>query len=199
MLAQHMHFGEHVEGYDIPMLNEREVRAAAGILLFFATIAFANMWFMQDLTIMKWFITFFMFEFFIRVLINPSLAPSMVLGRLVVKKQEPEFVGAPQKRWAWAIGLIMSTVMFFVIVVFQYKGMLNIYVCMTCLAFLYLEAVFGICVGCKLYSALSKNKAQHCPGGACSFKRTYSIQKVNKLQLLILAIFVLLSVIFMIS
>jgi len=25
-------FGEHVEGYDIPVLNEREIRAAAGIL-----------------------------------------------------------------------------------------------------------------------------------------------------------------------
>jgi hypothetical protein len=193
-----MHFGEEVEGYEIPMLNEREVRAAAGILLFFATISFANMWFLQDLSMLKWFITFFMFEFFIRVLINPSLAPTMVLGRLIVKKQDPEFVGAPQKRWAWAIGLFMSTMMFFIVVIFQYKGMLNIYICMTCLAFLYLEAVFGICVGCKLYSTFSKNKAQHCPGGACSFKRTYSIQKVNKLQLIILGSFVLFSLLFMI-
>ena len=27
-----MKFGEDVEGYDIPVLNEREIRASAGIL-----------------------------------------------------------------------------------------------------------------------------------------------------------------------
>ena len=29
-------FGENVQGYDIPVLNEREVRAGAGILFFFS-------------------------------------------------------------------------------------------------------------------------------------------------------------------
>lgn len=28
-------FGENVEGYRIPVLNEREIRASAGILFFF--------------------------------------------------------------------------------------------------------------------------------------------------------------------
>ncbi|MBL7729555.1 MAG: hypothetical protein JNM88_00135, partial [Chitinophagaceae bacterium] len=31
-----LQFGEYVEGYDFPVLNEREIRAAAGIL-FLAT------------------------------------------------------------------------------------------------------------------------------------------------------------------
>jgi hypothetical protein len=35
-------FGEKVAGYDIPVFNEREVRAAAGIVFFFAFIAFMN-------------------------------------------------------------------------------------------------------------------------------------------------------------
>ena len=35
-------FGENVEGYDIPVLNEREIRAAAGILFLFAFIAIAS-------------------------------------------------------------------------------------------------------------------------------------------------------------
>ena len=195
MIAQHIHFGEVVEGYEIRVLNEREVKAAAGILLFFATISFANMWFIQDFTLMKWFITSFMIDFFIRIFINPSLAPSMILGRMMIKKQEPEFVGAPQKKWAWAIGLFMSTMMFFVIVIFEYKGNINLLVCASCLAFLYLEAVFGICVGCTLYNKFSKNQSQYCPGGACGLRRTYDVQKLNRTQLIILAVFVLVSVI----
>ena len=37
-------FGERVNGYDVPVLNEREVRASAGILFFLAMIAFMNAW-----------------------------------------------------------------------------------------------------------------------------------------------------------
>jgi hypothetical protein len=32
-------FGETVEGYNIPVLNEREIRAAAGILFFFTFLS----------------------------------------------------------------------------------------------------------------------------------------------------------------
>ena len=32
-------FGETVEGYNIPVLNEREIRASAGILYFFMFLA----------------------------------------------------------------------------------------------------------------------------------------------------------------
>ena len=33
-------FGEHVAGYSIPVLNEREIRASAGILFVFMLISF---------------------------------------------------------------------------------------------------------------------------------------------------------------
>ena len=39
-------FGEAVEGYAVPVLNEREVRASAGILFFFALVSFLNSWLM---------------------------------------------------------------------------------------------------------------------------------------------------------
>jgi hypothetical protein len=35
-------FGEKVAGYEIRVFNEREVRAAAGIVFLFAFIAFMN-------------------------------------------------------------------------------------------------------------------------------------------------------------
>ena len=39
-------FGEKVEGYDIPVLNEREIRAAAGILFLatFTSLMFILFW-----------------------------------------------------------------------------------------------------------------------------------------------------------
>lgn len=37
-------FGEKVTGYDVPVLNERELRAAAGLLFVAAFYAFMNAW-----------------------------------------------------------------------------------------------------------------------------------------------------------
>jgi hypothetical protein len=41
-------FGEKLDDYKIPVLNEREVRASAGILLLFALAAFMNAWLAGD-------------------------------------------------------------------------------------------------------------------------------------------------------
>ena len=49
-------FGEKVPEYDMKVLNEREVRASAGILFLFAMIAFLNSWLIGDFTITKIFI-----------------------------------------------------------------------------------------------------------------------------------------------
>jgi hypothetical protein len=46
-------------------------------------------------------------------------------------------------------------------------GPMNLIVCATCLTLMFFEAAFGICLGCKIYNALSPEKAQHCPGGTC--------------------------------
>ena len=42
--------------------------------------------------------------------------------------------------------------------------------CIVCMALLYLEAVFGICVGCKLYPLVMRRAVSHCPGGVCAMK-----------------------------
>ena len=41
-------FGEEVEGYNIPVLNEREIRAAAGILFLATFISLMLILFKQD-------------------------------------------------------------------------------------------------------------------------------------------------------
>jgi len=55
-------FGEIVEGYQIPVFNEREVRAAAGILFFFAVLSFYNAFLDQNFLFLRMFVVFFLFR-----------------------------------------------------------------------------------------------------------------------------------------
>lgn len=160
-------FGERIDGYDIPVLNEREVRASAGILLFLALIAFMNAWLVGDFRFTRVFVVAFLIDFTIRIFINPKYAPSIVLGRFMVRKQQPEYVGAPQKRFAWAIGWTLALAMLYLVVINRVIGPVNLIICATCLLLLLFETAFGICLGCKIYNLFSRRQARHCPGGAC--------------------------------
>jgi hypothetical protein len=87
----------------------------------------------------------------------------------MVRHQEPEYVGAPQKRFAWAIGFSLALLMLYLIVIKGVIGPINMLVCGTCLLLLFFESSFGICIGCKLYDLFSKNKVELCPANVCSF------------------------------
>jgi hypothetical protein len=187
-------FGEEVAGYNLRVFNEREVRAAAGILFFFATIAFFNALLISNFIFLKTFVVVFFIDFFIRVFINPRFAPSMILGRIFIQNQKPEYTGAPQKKFAWILGLILATTMLILLFVFDVRGIINLSVCILCLSFLFFESVFGICFGCIIYSKLSKEKPQLCPGNVCEINFKEEIQIVKKEQVLILIIFILLVV-----
>ncbi|MFI0404099.1 MAG: DUF4395 family protein, partial [Cyanobium sp.] len=94
-----------------PALNEREVRASAGILFFLAMIAFMNAWLVGNFQPTRVFVVLFLVDFTIRIFINPRFAPSLIVGQWVVRKQQPECVGAPQKRFAWAFGFLLALAM----------------------------------------------------------------------------------------
>jgi len=179
-------FGEKIEGYDVCVFNEREVRAAAGIVFFFAFVAFMNGFLTGNNDPTKVMVTVFLFDFFIRIFINPKYAPSMIAGRWFVNNQKPEYVGAPQKRWAWAFGLFLAAVMFYLVVLNNIRGPINILTCAMCLSLLYFESVFGICIGCKVYNWFHKEAAHYCPGDACDLSRgREDIQKLNGIQIII--------------
>lgn len=189
-MSEIFYFGEKLEQFNVRVLNEREVRAGSGILFLFAIISFTNALLLKNFYFIKLFIVFFFIDFFIRVIINPKFSPTLILSRFIVSNQEPEYVGAPQKRFAWAIGLVLAFIMFFVIVVYNITGILNLLVCLLCLTLFFLETAFGICVGCKIYNFFNKEKAQLCPGGACKIKRKEEIQMISKIQVIIVAVFV---------
>ena len=176
-------FGEKVQGYDTPMFNEREVRAAAGIVFLFAFTAFMHGFLTGNNEPTKLMVSVFLFDFFIRIFINPKYAPSMVLGRWMVNNQKPEYTDAAPKRWAWTIGFMLAAIMFYLVVLNEIRGPINILTCALCLGLLFFEAVFGICAGCKIYNLVHNEKVKHCPGEACDLTRGRAeIQNLNLLQ-----------------
>ena len=178
-------FGENVEGYSIPVLNEREIRASAGIVFLVMLISLMLILFKEDFLLIKYVITMFLTDFIIRVFVNPKFSPSLILGRLVVRNQVPEYVGAQQKKFAWIIGIVLATIMFIFLVVVNAFSPITGIVCLICLVFLFFESAFGICLGCMFYSMFYKEKAQHCPGEVCDVKSKQDIQKTSKVQMLI--------------
>lgn len=183
-------FGEDVAGYKIRVVNEREVRAAAGILFFATFLSLMFILFKQDFVAIKYVITFFLTDFLIRVFINPKYAPTLILARLIVRNQVPEYVGAVQKKFAWIIGVALSAIMFIHMVLMNAFSPITGIICLICLIFLFFESAFGICLGCMVYPWIYKEKAQYCPGEVCDVNAKQDIQKTSLIQVLILIGFI---------
>jgi len=183
-------FGEDVPGYSIRVLNEREIRAAAGILFLATFLSLMLILFTNNFVPVKYVITLFFADFLIRVFINPRFAPMLILGRIIVSGQTPEYVGARQKRFAWAVGLVLSATMFvFLVWVNAYSPITGL-TCLVCLIFLFFESAFGICLACKFYSRVFKQRTQYCPGEVCDRKTKQDIQKTTVAQWLVLLVFI---------
>jgi hypothetical protein len=139
----------------------------------------------------KYMIIVFLTDLVIRVFINPRFSPSLIIGRLIVRNQVPEYVGAQQKRFAWSIGIIIASVMFIFLVIVNAFSPITGIGCLICLIFLFFESAFGICLGCIVYKWIYKNKAKYCPGEVCEVHSRQNIQKTSSAQLFIVFLVVL--------
>jgi hypothetical protein len=165
-MSHPLQFGETVEGYPVRVVNERAVRAAAGLLFFPALVSFMHSFLLGNFQYTRLFIIVFLIDMTLRVL-SPRWAPSMIVGSWIVRHQAPEWVGAPQKRFAWGLGLLLGLAMLWLMVFNRYMGPANMLICGACLLLMFFETAFGICLGCRLYNAFNREKAQLCPGGVC--------------------------------
>lgn len=160
-----------------PVLNERAIRAGAGILFVLAFFAFMQALYLGEYIYLKAFVILFFFDFLMKVVVGVRFSPVSQLANWIVNKQEPEYVGAVQKRFAWGIGLLLSTVMVVLLHFFDVRGPVNFAICSVCLTFMFMETAFGICVGCKMYNWLLKvgiiPQPEHkpaCPGNVCAIE-----------------------------
>jgi len=183
-MSKFFQYGEKVEGYDVFVLNEREARAGAGILFFIGLLSLVNAVALGHIIVTKVFISFFTFDFMMRV-IQPRYSPSLLLGRFFVQNQRPEYVGATQKRFAWGIGLLLAIPMFYLLVINFQPNPIKVLVCTLCLLLLFLESAFSICVGCKIFGLFKKDPVTHCPGGVCEIRTKEPIQTFDLAQKII--------------
>lgn len=171
-------FGEYVEGTNYKVLNERVVRGSSGIMLLIAFVAFIYGFILQEYIVLPFFTGFLALNFLIAILINPKFSPVIFLSWLFVNNQSPLHIGAVQKRFAWSLGLILTSTIFTLSLFLVQDDSWFDPVCMLCLiciTLLYLETVFGICVGCQLYrlsinlKIIPKPKEKpNCMGDACA-------------------------------
>jgi hypothetical protein len=187
-MAGFIEFGEQIDGYGLRVLNERAVRAGAGVLFFLAIVSFMNAWLLGNFQPTRVFVVAFLIDFTIRIFLNPRFAPSLIFGQWMVRRQQPEWSGAPQKRFAWAIGFVLALTMLYLVVLNNVIGPINLIVCTMCLILLFFESAFSICIGCKIYNVFNKEKARLCPGGVCEAQPA-NTSGVNLSQAVIMALF----------
>jgi len=158
-----------------PVLNERAIRAGAGIMFTLGFFAFFQALYLREFVYIKAFVSLFFVDFFIKVIIGTKFSPVSNVANWIVRNQQPEYVGAIQKRFAWSIGLFLSGTMILLLFFFGIQGLPNLMICGICLTFMFLETSFGICVGCKIYNFLLRRKIltapeykPACPGNVCA-------------------------------
>jgi len=183
-------FGEHVVGYETPVLNARELRAGTGMLFALGMFAFMKAFFTQDFIMTKLFVTLFTLDFGIRLFINPKYAPMLIIGRFFVQGQSPEYVGASQKRFAWSLAFAFAVTMFVLIVLLEVTATVQMTLGIILLILFFCESTFSICLGCKLYPLFSK-KPTYCEGNSCGLKIKEPIQQISISQYLIALAFIL--------
>tara|TARA_B100001939_G_C16828734_1_gene567649 strand:+ start:197 stop:769 length:573 start_codon:yes stop_codon:yes gene_type:complete len=165
----------HGQPAPYPVLNERAIRAGAGIMFVLGFFAFFQAFYLREFIFIQTFVLIFFFDFFMKVIVGTRFSPVSALANAIVSQQQPEYVGAIQKRFAWSIGLVLSSTMIVMLFVFGIQGLPNLIVCGICLTFMFMETAFGICVGCKIYNFLldrgvipQPEVKPACPGNVCA-------------------------------
>ena len=174
-------YGAKVPGYDVGVINEREARAAAGILGMLGMIViFVGIGFNHTI-VARVYLAFLFLDFTIRI-ISPTYAPSLLMGKFFVQNQKPEYVGAAQKRFAWIMGWFIALPMMWWFVINWDINFYKVLICVLCLTLVFFESAFSICVGCAIYKFFTKEDPMHCPGGVCEVQTKEPIQLFNPLQ-----------------
>ena len=98
----------HGKAAPYPVLNERAIRAGAGIMFVLGLFAFFQAFYLREFVFIQVFVVIFFIDFFTKVIIGTKFSLISNVANWIVRKQTPEYVGAVQKRFAWTIGLVLS-------------------------------------------------------------------------------------------
>lgn len=174
-------FGEYKEGLPYKVLDEREMRASSGIMFLVGLITSINGFVLDRYEIIPNTVGFLVLNFMIGLFINPKFSPTIILASRIVKKQSAQPIGAVQKKFAWSLGLVLSSTIFVLSLYLQNdKSYFEpvCLLCIICMILMYLETAFGICVGCKLYAYTLRlniipnpKEKPNCMGDSCTYEK----------------------------
>ncbi len=177
-------------GYEVNVLNDREVRAGAGIMFMLGMIViFVGIGY-NHVIVARVYLTVVFIDLSIR-LIEPKYSPFLLFGRLFVKEQKPEYVSATQKRFAWFLGWLVFIPMMNWFVFHWDITFYKVLLCVLCLSIIFFESAFSICLGCKLYALITGKASKYCPGGSCEIRVKDPIQTFNLAQKIIASLMVI--------
>ncbi|HET7378754.1 MAG TPA: DUF4395 domain-containing protein [Gaiellales bacterium] len=156
-----------------PAVDERQVRAAAGLTMVIGAVAFSYAYFDRQYALLQVVASLFFLEFLIRVTAGIRVSPIGLVARAMTRRQPPEWVSAKPKRFAWTLGLAMALAMT-IITNSGIRGYLPRTFCLICLTLMWMESALGLCLGCRIYGLLLRRgwiptdpEIEVCADGAC--------------------------------
>ena len=162
-----------------PLVDERLVRAAAGLTLALGAVAFFAALLGHDYRPLRAVTLLFAADFALRLVAGPGRSPVGAVAALLVRRLPAEPVSLRPKRFAWSLGLAMSAAMA-VVTNAGVTGWLPRSVCLVCLTLMWLEAVLGVCLGCQVHRLLVRRRLLPadpglvCADGACVLPESLS-------------------------
>jgi hypothetical protein len=136
-------------------------------------VAFSYAYFDQNYIPLQVVTTVFFVEFLIRLTAGIRYSPMGVVARATTFRHPPQWVSAKPKRFAWTLGLAMSSSMV-IITNSGIRGTLPRTICLICLSLMWMESVLGICVGCEIHGWMVRRGwttkdpgIELCANGAC--------------------------------
>jgi Domain of unknown function (DUF4395) len=185
-------YGQRVSGLTVDgrelqagVVNENEVRAAAGITLVIAAVAFAYAYFTHLYVPLQAVASFFFVEFLIRVTAGIHYSPTGIVAHAMTRRHPPQWVSAKPKRFAWTFGLVLGFAMTIITNGAIGRPYLPRTLCLICLTLMWMETAIGLCLGCEIYGLLVRRgwadkgpDVEVCANGACSVpERRFAIER----------------------
>jgi hypothetical protein len=156
------------------VVNENQVRAAAGLTMVMGAVAFSFAYFQHHYIPLQIVSTFFFVEFVARLTLGIQYSPVGLISNLMTRNVVADWVSAKPKRFAWTLGLGMAFSMM-IITNSGIRGTLPRTICAICLTLMWMESVLGLCLGCKIHALLVRRgwatkdpEFEICAHGECS-------------------------------
>ncbi|MCD5382390.1 MAG: DUF4395 domain-containing protein [Candidatus Pacebacteria bacterium] len=138
------------------MLNEYALRAGAGITFLCIVPVFLSAFFLEYYLPLMVVVVLLWVDFATKLVFSPRYSVVSRCAQWVVRHKPPRMVPAASKRFAWGIGFTLASTMMVLLFVLDIRGTVNLLVCTLCMSFMFLESIFGFCVGCAIYSMFAQ-------------------------------------------